>query len=440
MTESDLIIIGAGPGGYELAARRAGAGDRVVIIEDREVGGTCLNRGCIPTKCLCRSAEVLRTVREAENFGVNTGEVTVDYSKAVARMKAVVDGLRQGVESLLANCEVVRGRGVITPSGTVRVDDREFTAPKIIIATGSRPAMLPVPGAELAVTSDELLSADTLPGSLAIIGGGVIGLEFASIMNEFGVNVTVIEFCKEILPQFDKDIAKRLRSLLSRRGVTFVTGSAVTGIAESENGLTVTYDSKKGSQILEVESVLMAVGRRPVVPDGLEAAGIEVSSRGFIVTDENMMTTRPGVFAVGDCNGRLMLAHAASAQAEKIFVPSVNLEVIPSAVFTVPEVAMVGKTAEQLDAEGVTYKTSKSLFASNGKAQALGEPDGFVKVLYDPDSRRMLGCHIIGPHAADLIHEAAIVMATGLTIDDLGRKTVHGHPTLGETLMSACHV
>ncbi|MDE6397409.1 MAG: FAD-dependent oxidoreductase, partial [Muribaculaceae bacterium] len=190
----------------------------------------------------------------------------------------------------------------------------------------------------------------------------------------------------------------------------------------------------------EVRAVLMAVGRRPVVPAGLEAAGIEVSPRGFVVTDENMKTTRAGVYAVGDCNGRMMLAHAASAQAEKIYDPSVNLDVIPSAVFTVPEVAMVGKTQDQLEADGVSFKASKSLFAANGKAQALGEPDGFVKVLYDPETRKMLGCHIIGPHAADLIHEAAIIMANGLTVDQLGLVTVHGHPTLGETLMSACRL
>ncbi|MDE6396029.1 MAG: FAD-dependent oxidoreductase, partial [Muribaculaceae bacterium] len=240
MTQSDLIIIGAGPGGYELAARRAAAGERVVIIEDRQVGGTCLNRGCIPTKCLCRSAEVLKTVREAEAFGVKAGEVNVDYSRAVARMNAVVDSLRQGVETLLKGCEVVEGRGEFTPEGHVRVGEREFSAPRIIIATGSKPAMLPIPGAELAMTSDELLAMETLPESMAIIGGGVIGLEFASIMNEFGVNVTVIEYCKEILPPFDKDVAKRLRSLLSRRGITFVTGSAVTSVTESENGPTVT--------------------------------------------------------------------------------------------------------------------------------------------------------------------------------------------------------
>ena len=438
MTQSDLIIIGAGPGGYELAARRAAAGDSVVIIEDRQVGGTCLNRGCIPTKCLCRSAEVLKTVREADIFGVSAGEVTVDYSRAVARMNSVVDGLRQGVETLLKGCEVVNGRGELTADGNVRVGESIFAAPRIVIATGSNPAMLPIPGAELAMTSDELLAMETLPESMAIIGGGVIGLEFASIMNEFGVKVTVIEYCKEILPPFDKDVAKRLRSLLSRRGVSFITGSAVTGITKNETGLTVTYDSKKGPQSIEVRTVLMAVGRRPVLPAGIDDAGIEVSPRGFIVTDENMMTTRPGVYAVGDCNGRMMLAHAASAQAEKLYDASVNLDVFPSAVFTVPEAAMVGKTQDQLEADGVSFKTSKSLFAANGKAQALGEPDGFVKVLYDPETRKMLGCHIIGPHAADLIHEAAIAMANGLTIDQLGHVTVHGHPTLGETLASAC--
>lgn len=432
MIEADLIIIGAGPGGYELAARRSAAGDRVVVIEARELGGTCLNRGCIPTKCLCRSAEVLSTVRHAADFGISVSGIQPDYARVTERMNAVVSGLRDGVTALLARCTVVTGTARFEADGSVRVGEESYTAPRVVIATGSAPSGLPIPGADLCITSDGLLNLTELPPSIAIIGGGVIGLEFASILNEFGVTVTVIEYCKEILPQFEKDIAKRLRTLLSRRGVSFVTGAAVTSVTDSPDGLVVNYTAKKGDASVTASTVLMATGRRPVVPEGLAEAGIEVSPRGFIVTDENMMTSRPDVYAVGDCNGRLMLAHAATAQAERIYNPDINLDVIPSAVFTLPEVAMVGRTSEQLDSEGVTYKTAKALFAANGKAQALGEPDGLVKVLIDPGTQLILGAHIIGAHASDLIHEIALAMTARVPAPQIGLNTVHCHPTLSE--------
>lgn len=440
MITADLIVVGAGPGGYELAARRAAAGDSVIVVESNEPGGTCLNRGCIPTKCLCRSAEVLSTVRNAAEFGVDVSEIVPDYGRAVTRMRDVVAGLREGVEALLSRCTLVKGRASITPDGHVAVNGEVYSAPRVVIATGSKPSTLPVPGADLAVSSDDVLAMEVLPRSIVVIGGGVIGLEFASILNVFGVEVTVVEYCKEILPQFDREVAKRLRSMLSRRGVNFVVGSAVTAIVETSSGREVRYAGRKGEQSVSAEMVLMAVGRRPVVPEGLEAAGIELSPRGFIVTDADMQTTCKGIYAVGDCNGRLMLAHAASAQAERIYCADINLDVIPSAVFTMPEVAMVGKSAEQLDSEGVEYAVSKSLFSANGKARAMGEAEGLVKVLYDPATRHILGCHIIGPHAADLIQEAALAMSAVLTVDSVGYLTVHDHPTLGETLMSACRI
>lgn len=437
--QADLIIIGAGPGGYEIAAEEAAAGRDVVLIERAEPGGTCLNRGCIPTKCLCASACLAGRLADAAALGVDVEGVTLRFDKAVDRMRQVVDGLREDVRALTSRCRCVQGEASFNADGHVVVGEDEYIAPQTIIATGSRPAVLPVPGAELALTSDEFLKLETLPASVTVIGGGVIGLEFASIMAAFGTQVTVVEFCKEILPPFDKEVAKRLRSYLSRRGIKFNLAAAVTAIARAEGDrFEVTYNGKKGEEKVVSDAVLMAVGRRPVLPVGIEEAGIEVSPRGFIVTDERMQTTLPGVFAVGDCNGRMMLAHAAAAQARVAVGRNVDLRVIPSAVFTEPEAAMAGMTEEQAVASGHNTGTAKAMFAGNGKARAMAETDGFVKVVYDKDTRRMLGCHIVGPHAADLIAETVTAMANDMTVEEVASGIVHGHPTLSEVVSGAC--
>jgi dihydrolipoamide dehydrogenase len=439
MVTADLIIIGAGPGGYELAAEQSHKGKNVVLIERDLPGGTCLNRGCIPTKCLCASASTALTIANATQFGINVAAFTPDYSKAVERMRGIVDGLRDGVRAATAVCNCVQGEASFNADGNVVVGGEVYSAPQIVIATGSKPAVLPVPGADLTMSSDEFLALDKLPATVAVIGGGVIGLEFASIMAAFGVDVTVIEYCKEILPPFDREIAKRLRTMLTRRGVKFIVGAAVTAIAAGEgNSRIVTYNGKKGEETVQADAVLMAVGRRPVLPAGLDLCGVEVSQRGFIVTDDNMQTTRPGVYAIGDCNGRLMLAHAATAQGRVAVGESVDLSVIPSAVFTSPEAAMAGLTSEQCEAQGIEYKAAKAMFAGNGKAQAMGEGDGLVKVLYCPNSRKLIGCHIVGPHAADLVAETVVAISQGLTVDQLAHHFVHGHPTLSEVVMTAC--
>ena len=437
MTTADLIVIGAGPGGYEIAAEEARAGRSVVLIERGEPGGTCLNRGCIPTKCLCASADMARHVADADRFGVKVPEFTLDYGRAVARMREIVDGLRDDVRAATSQCRCVNGEARFRADGTVAVGDETFTAPRILIATGSRPAALNIPGSELAIDSDAFLTLESLPASVVVIGAGVIGLEFASIMNAFGVKVTVVEYCKEILPPFDKEVAKRLRSMLSRRGIDFVLGASVTGIAADGERRIVSYTGKKGKQSVEADVVLMAVGRRPVTPEGLAEAGIATDPRGFIVTNDAMETTREGVYAVGDCNGRMMLAHAAAAQARVAVGQDVVLDVIPSAVFTSPEAAMCGLTTEQCVAGEIPYATSKALFAANGKARAMGEADGLVKVVYEPETHRLLGCHIVGPHAADLIQEAATAIANGLTTNDIATRIVHGHPTLSEVVAAA---
>lgn len=467
MNHSDIIIIGGGPGGYEIAAEAARAGRKVTLIEKADLGGTCLNRGCIPTKCLLASASAILSARRAADFGVSIEGITPDYAKAAERMQGVVASLRQGVEGLLKDVEVIRGEaslgtmpfvglvgdhapepeacslnaenGERTMLPVVRVDGREFTAEQILIATGSAPAILPIPGADLAITSDDLLKLTSLPKSIAIIGGGVIGMEFASILQAFGVEVTVIEYCKEILPPFDKEVAKRLRTTLSRRGVKIIVGAAVSKIEQAAEGLLrLTYAGKKGDESIECETALMAVGRKAVLPEGCAEAGINVNARGFIETDPLMRTSAPGVYAVGDVNGRCMLAHAASAQARVAFGDDVDMEYIPSAVFTSPECAMVGLTEEQCQKEEIEYASAKSMFAGNGKALAMGEGEGFVKVLYSPATRLMLGVHIIGPHASDIAAEATVCLAEGVTVDDAAHTIIHGHPTLSEALMTAC--
>lgn len=434
MRSSEFIIIGGGPGGYEVAAELAAAGRKVTLIERDLLGGTCLNRGCIPTKCLCASASAAMTVAGAAAFGVDVTSFTTDYGRAAQRAAGVMDQLRGGIEAMLRDVEVIKGEASLKPGKIVTVNGEELSADRIIIATGSKPARLDIPGAEFAVTSDEFLSLTDVPQRVAIIGGGVIGLEFASILAAFGREVTVIEFCKEILPPFDSEIAKRLRMTLSRRGIKFLTSTRVVAI---EKGLHIIYEGKKGKDSLDCDLAVMAVGRRPVLPKGTETAGIELNERGFIKVNELMETSVPGICAVGDVNGLCMLAHAASAQAQRAIGGDVNLDVIPSAVFTTPEAAMVGMTEDAARSKDYDIMIGKASFAANGKALAMGESDGTIKIIFARESGFILGCHILGPHAADLIAEVAALMFGMTTREELADELVHGHPTLSEVIQAA---
>ncbi len=434
----DVIVIGAGPGGYEAAARAAGQGLSTLLVEKSHLGGTCLNCGCIPTKAMCRSAQVAADVASAAEFGIiiPVGAVSVDMSRIVERKHAIVSELREAVASLCAGVEIVEGEARFTAPHTVEVDGKSYTAPKIIVATGSRAASLAVPGAELAVDASYLLDMETLPESLAVIGGGVIGMEFASIFSAFGVKVSVVEYCKEILPMMDRDVARTVRTALKRRRVEIITEAEVKEITEESSGLrTVIYERKGRPAAVEAQMVLMAVGRCPVVPEGLESCGAAVGRRGIEV-DEKFETSLPGVFAIGDCNGRCQLAHAASAQAVAVTGGKIDLSVIPSAVFTVPECAMVGRTEQHLAEEGIDFKVNKATFRSNGKALTMGEPDGVVKIITDPASGLIMGCQIVGAHAADLIAEVSLAMSAGVPARQVA-VTVHSHPTLGEALLAA---
>lgn len=438
----DIIIIGAGPGGYEMAAEAAQHGLKVAIAERDHLGGTCLNRGCIPTKALCRNAEVVHLLKSAESFGVTIEGMCVNYARAVERKDAVVSQLRDGIALLLNHPQVsiFHGEASIVDAHTVEVGNEKLEGRHLVIATGSAPKALPIEGAEYAYNSDQVLSLTSLPKSLCVIGGGVIGMEFAGIFSSFGVEVTVVEFCKEILPPFDKDVAKRLRTAMSKRGVDIKVGAAVKAIAKCGDAYEVTYEAKGKACTIACEAVLMAVGRRPVLPEGTEAIGIKVNSRGIEV-DENMQTSVPGVYAIGDVNGLCMLAHAASAQGMRALhaiegVPDATiLSIVPSAVFTSPEMAMVGLTEEQCKAQDLDVSVKKGFFRANGKALAMGETEGLVKMIVDNASRQIVGCHICGAHAADLIQEVVMAMNAGASVDALS-SSIHGHPTLSEVILS----
>lgn len=434
MRQSDYIIIGAGPGGYETAAALAAAGKDVVLIERDSLGGTCLNRGCIPTKCLCASANIIADISRADAFGISVASYTADYAAAHARIAGVTSQLRAGIESLLAKVTVVKGTAALEQNHVVVVGDERFTAPQIIIATGSAPAVPPVEGAALAVTSDDFLNLDEIPRRVAIIGGGVIGIEFASVLNAFGREVTVIEYCPEILPAFDRDIAKRLRTAMGRRGVKFMVSTAVTAIRP---GFEIDVKGRKGDDRIEADLVVMATGRRAVVPQGTAEAGIELDERGFIKVDDLMQTSVEGIFAIGDVNGRCMLAHAAEAQGRRAIGSDVNLDIIPSAVFCHPEAAMVGMTEEAARATDRNIVVGKASYAANGKALATGEESGTVKLVADRDSGFILGCHVLGAHASDIVAEAAALMFGMTTVGELADELVHNHPTLSEVLPAA---
>lgn len=440
MEKSDLIIIGAGPGGYETAVEAAAHGKTVTLIERAQPGGTCLNRGCIPTKALCRSAEVAMTLAEAADYGFSAANSVLDFPAVMQRKDRIVGELREGVATLLKDVNVINGEARFKTPAIVEVDGQEYTAPEIIIATGSAPAMLPIEGKELCLTSDEILSLDTLPKSLCVIGGGVIGMEFASVFAAFGVEVTVVEYCKEILPPFDAEIAKRLRMSLKRRGINIITGAEVKSISA---GPVVNYSVKGKEKTVEAEAVLMAVGRQPVVPEGLTELGVKFNRRAIAVNDDMTVKFEDGkapsdvkLYAIGDVNGRCMLAHAATMHGKVTLGLTTLTDVIPSAVFTYPECAMVGLTEEKCAELGRNVKIGKATFRANGKALAMGEPDGLVKVIADAETDELLGCHICGAHAADLVQEIATAMQAGLKASAIS-STVHAHPTLGEVVLSA---
>lgn len=447
--KTDLIIIGAGPGGYETALHAAKAGLSVVLFEAKAYGGTCLNEGCIPTKCLCRNAEVVSQFKDSAEFGIDDFQFSLDFNKVMERKDSVVTQLRAGIKDMLDRAGVVTVEGMASfrDSHTVVCNGEEYTATDIIIATGSTSKSLPVPGADLECvkTSTDMLSIDYIPESLTIIGGGVIGMEFASIFSAFGSKVTVIEFMKQILPPFDSDIAKRLKQNLSKRGINILTGAGVKKIAQnSEYEIEVTYESKGKEQTVVSSDVLMAVGRAPRI-DGLnlEATGVAFTQKG-IQTDDCMRTNVEHIYAIGDVTGRMMLAHVATFQGLRALntilghADSIDFNIVPSAVFTVPECGMAGLTEEECKKREIEIVTGQSFFRANGKALALGEPDGLCKLIFRRADGMLIGAHIMGVQAADLAQQCADMMSAGVTLPSL-RDIIFGHPTVSEVILSAAN-
>lgn len=463
----DLIVIGGGPGGYVAAIRAAQLGAKICLVERERMGGTCLNTGCIPTKAFYRSAEVCRLVQNSEEFGIVNREAAIDWKRVQERKAQIVHRLVGGVDQLMKSngIRVVKGEARLTGAHEVSVikarntkenaetkknTDKEanaetetITAEHIIIATGSKSAAIPIEGADLPgiLDSTGLLDIDHIPGRLAIIGGGVIGIEFAAIFNAFGTEVTVIEFLPDILAQVDSDLKKRFVPMMKKKGIAILTSSRVTKIEKQGEKLALTVSMAKGEQTVEADQVLMAVGRQPAVYGlGLEDAGVVYDRKG-IRTDRFGQTNMPSIYAIGDVTGGIMLAHTASHQGiaavEHLMglEPKHSMEPVPACVFAFPEIAFAGVTEDEAREKGIAYHIGKVLFGANGKALTLGEGEGLIKVISD-ENDVLIGVHIMGPHASDLIHEGVLAIGMKIKAEDV-IGTIHAHPTLSESFAEA---
>jgi dihydrolipoamide dehydrogenase len=452
MAESfDLIVIGAGPGGYVCAIRAAQLGMKVACVEKRAtLGGTCLNIGCIPSKALLQSSErFAEASHKLAEHGVLVSGVQLDLARMQARKAEVVGANVKGVEFLFRKNKVtwLKGAGKIVAPGQVEVAGEVHAAKHIVIATGSDSTPLagvPVDERRI-VTSTGALELERVPGHLVVIGGGVIGLELGSVWRRLGAEVTVIEYLDRLIPGMDAELAKQLERVLARQGLTFKLLSKVTGATADAEGVTLTVEPAAGgaAETLRADTVLLAIGRRPHTEGlGLVELGVAMDARGRVVTDAHFATNIPGIFAIGDAIAGPMLAHKAEeegvALAELLAGQAghVNYGAVPSVIYTWPEVAAVGATEEELKAAGTAYKTGKFPFTANGRARAMGDVDGFVKILADAKTDRVLGAHILGPDAGTLIAEIALAMEFGASAEDVAR-TCHAHPTLNETVKEA---
>lgn len=452
MAESyDVIVIGAGPGGYVCAIRAAQLGLKVACVEKRAtLGGTCLNVGCIPSKALLQSSEHFEEAKhKLAEHGVNVGQVQLDLAKMQARKGEVVSANVKGIEFLFKKNKVtwLKGAGRIAAPGKVDVAGTTYDAKHIVIATGSEST--PLPGIEVdekqVVTSTGALELEKVPGHLVVIGGGVIGLELGSVWKRLGAEVTVIEFLDRLVPAMDNEIGKNFERILGKQGMKFRLKSKVTSAKKGADGVTLTVEPAAGGKSEEIKAdvVLLAIGRRAYTEGlGLKEAGVALDERGRVRTDGHFATNVPGIWAIGDVIAGAMLAHKAEeegvALAEHLAgqKPHINYDAIPGVVYTWPEVASIGKTEEELKAAGVAYKVGKFPFTANGRARAMGDTDGFVKILADKQTDRLLGAHILGPDAGTLIAEIAIAMEFGASAEDVAR-TCHAHPSLNEAVKEA---
>lgn len=452
MDTYDVVVIGGGPGGYVAAIRARQLGLKTALVEKEALGGVCLNWGCIPTKALLRNAEVIRTLGEGKAFGFSfdTSTLKVDYSVAHQRSRQVSGRLVKGVTFLMKKNEVdvVEGTAVIKSPAQVAVGDRVLATKNIIVATGARPRSVPgvtIDG-QMVISSREALELAQLPGSVAVIGAGAIGVEFASVWNSYGVNVTLVEMLPTVLPLEDADISNELEKALTKQKINVRTGTRVEKVDTTGGKVTLTLAKDGATEAVTADKALMSIGVSPNSENiGLEVVGVQ-TERGFITVDERMRTNVAGIYAIGDVTGKLALAHVASAQgivaAEAIAghqTEALSYAKMPRCVYCHPEVASVGLSEAQAREQGHTVKTGQFPFRANGKALGLNDYEGFVKVVADEEYNELLGVHIIGPHVTELIAGPTGMLRLEATLEELAR-TVHPHPTLSEAVMEAAHV
>jgi dihydrolipoamide dehydrogenase len=455
VSKSDLIIIGGGTGGYVCAIRAAQLGLKTALVEKDRLGGVCLNWGCIPTKALLRCASAYLQAQRLAEFGVHIdGSISIDFATMRARKDKIVETLVGGVENLLA------GHGVEVLNGTARLTAPQQVAValadggqailethNVVLATGSMPARPPIPGLDLpgVVTSKEMLNLETMPQRLAIIGGGVIGIEFAALFGTLGAEVTVLEMLPNILPPVDRKLAKRYQSLLHKQGIDVKAAAQVENVSLAENGMIVHYALKNREETVEADLVLNATGRVPFSEGlGLDELGV-TRQRGRVVVDGRMATNVPGIYAVGDVTGEVLLAHVAGRQGEvaaEVIAghdSRMDYRAVPNVVFCTPEIAGVGLTSQGAKEQGIPVKEGTFPFSASGKALAQGETEGQVRLLCEPESGRVLGMHVMGPGASELVAEGALAIQLGATAGDIA-ETIHAHPTLPEAVAEAARV
>jgi dihydrolipoamide dehydrogenase len=459
MTEQknyDVIVVGAGPGGYVCAIRAAQLGLRTAIIDKQWLGGVCLNVGCVPSKALLWNAELAHILRDrAKDFGISCENLQLDYAAAVKRSRKASDRLTRGVALLMHrnNIDVFMGSAYLSARDKVQItaqdgQQQEITARNIVLATGAHTALIPgweVDGENI-VTYLEAILQERLPKSVVIIGAGAIGMEFATIWSSYGAEVTVVEMLPQVLPLTDAEISAELEKAFKRRRIKILTDHRVQSVKKTDRGIAVQVSHADKELTLEAEEALVAIGFRPNTADlGLEEVGVGIDRRGFVQIDERMATSVPGIWSIGDVTGKLLLAHVASTQgivcAENIAgVETIKLDyhMMPSAVFSNPQVAYFGFTEEQAEQAGHEIKVGRFPFLANGKSLGMGETTGFIKIIEDAATRALLGAHMIGPEVSELLPELTLAWQHGLNAEDIGRN-VHTHPTLSEVIMEAAH-